>query len=243
MRHRKVKNLEPRIEAARHYLVEDAKSNKGRWREFFGAEADSRLYMELGCGKGKFLCSHAAADPDASFIGIEGLDAVMVRGLERANEEQIVNIRFVMDFVNDIREYFDDNELDGIYLNFSDPWPKPRHEKRRSTVLLIAHRIATVMRADHIIVLDGGRIAEEGTHSELMALGGIYRRICELQSGESPAHGASSAPEEAARATAAPEDAAPERAVREKAVPEKAVRERAGQERTVPEAQRKGGRS
>lgn len=133
MRHRKVKNLEPRIEAARHYLVEDAKSNKGRWREFFGAEADSRLYMELGCGKGKFLCSHAAADPDASFIGIEGLDAVMVRGLERANEEQIVNIRFVMDFVNDIREYFDDNELDGIYLNFSDPWPKPRHEKRRFT--------------------------------------------------------------------------------------------------------------
>lgn len=133
MRHRKVKNLEPRIEAARHYLVEDAKANKGRWREFFGAEADSRLYMELGCGKGKFLCSHAAADPDANFIGIEGLDAVMVRGLERANEEQIVNIRFVMDFVNDIRDYFADNELDGIYLNFSDPWPKPRHEKRRFT--------------------------------------------------------------------------------------------------------------
>ncbi len=118
-----------------------------------------------------------------------------------------------------------------------------REETKGSTVLLIAHRIATVMRADHIIVLDGGRIAEEGTHSELMALGGIYRRICELQSGESPAHGASSAPEEAARATAAPEDAAPERAVREKAGPEKAVRERAGQERAVPEAQRKGGRS
>lgn len=133
MRHRKVKNLEPRIEAARHYLVEDAKGNKGRWREFFEAEADSRLYMELGCGKGKFLCAHAADDPEAHFIGIEGLDAVMVRGLERANEEQIGNVRFVMDFVADIRDYFDDGELDGIYLNFSDPWPKPRHEKRRFT--------------------------------------------------------------------------------------------------------------
>ena len=133
MRHRKVKNLAPRIEAARHYLVEEAKNNKGRWREFFDADEDSRLYMELGCGKGKFLCAHATEDPEAYFIGIEGLDAVMVRGLERANEEQIGNIRFVMDFVADIRDYFADGELDGIYLNFSDPWPKPRHEKRRFT--------------------------------------------------------------------------------------------------------------
>lgn len=133
MRHRKVKNLEPRMEAVRHYIVEDAKENKGRWREFFGAGADSRLYMELGCGKGKFLCAHAQADQEAHFIGIEGLDAVLIRGLERADAEQIGNIRFVMDFVSDIRDYFADGELDGIYLNFSDPWPKPRHEKRRFT--------------------------------------------------------------------------------------------------------------
>ena len=133
MRHRKVKNLEPRIAACSHYLVPEAKTNKGKWREFFGAQEDSRLYLELGCGKGKFLCAHATEDPDAHFIGIEGLDAVMVRGLERAEEEQIANIRFVMDFVADIRDYFADEELDGIYLNFSDPWPKPRHEKRRFT--------------------------------------------------------------------------------------------------------------
>lgn len=133
MRHRKVKNLEPRIDACSHYLVPEAKGNKGKWRKFFGAEADSRLYLELGCGKGKFLCAHAADEPKAHFIGIEGLDAVMVRGLERAEEEQIANIRFVMDFVSDIRDYFADEELDGIYLNFSDPWPKPRHEKRRFT--------------------------------------------------------------------------------------------------------------
>ena len=133
MRHRKVKNLESRIAACRHYLVEDGKANKGAWRAFLGAEPDSRLYLELGCGKGKFLCAHAVDDPDAHFIGIEGLDAVMVRGLERAEEEQIANIRFVMEFVADIRDYFADGELDGIYLNFSDPWPKPRHEKRRFT--------------------------------------------------------------------------------------------------------------
>ncbi|MBR4020240.1 MAG: tRNA (guanosine(46)-N7)-methyltransferase TrmB [Firmicutes bacterium] len=133
MRHRKVKNLDARVAACSHYLVPSAKSNKGAWRQFFGVAADSRLYLELGCGKGKFLCAHAAADPEACFIGIEGLDAVMVRGLERASEENIANIRFVMDFVSDIRDYFEDGELDGIYLNFSDPWPKPRHEKRRFT--------------------------------------------------------------------------------------------------------------
>lgn len=133
MRHRKVKNLEPRIEAVRHYIIEEAKANKGHWRQFFGAAEDSRLYMELGCGKGKFLCAHAQADPDAHFVGIEGLDAVLIRGLERAEEERIANIRFVMDFVSDICDYFEDGELDGIYLNFSDPWPKPRHEKRRFT--------------------------------------------------------------------------------------------------------------
>lgn len=133
MRHRKVKNLDARVEATRHYIVPEAKENKGHWRDFFQGNKDARLYMELGCGKGKFLCSRAQADPDAYFVGIEGLDAVLIRGLERADEGRIANIRFVMDYVSDIRDYFEDNELDGIYLNFSDPWPKPRHAKRRFT--------------------------------------------------------------------------------------------------------------
>ena len=133
MRHRKVKNLDQRIEASSAYLVEDAASCKGQWRGFFGADSDSRLYMELGCGKGKFLNARAQADPEADFIGIEGLDAVLIRGLERACEAQTPNIRFIMTYVNDIRDYFGDGELDGIYLNFSDPWPKARHEKRRFT--------------------------------------------------------------------------------------------------------------
>lgn len=98
------------------------------------ADTDSRrLYLELGCGKGKFINARALADPDAYFVGIEGLDAVLVRGLERAKEARIANLRFVSAYVADIRDFFADGELDGIYLNFSDPWPKPRHEKRRFT--------------------------------------------------------------------------------------------------------------
>lgn len=162
MRHRKVKNLEPRMEAVRHYIVEDAKTNKGKWREFFGADADSRLYMELGCGKGKFLCAHAQADRESHFIGIEGLDAVLIRGLERADAEQIGNIRFVMDFVSDIRDYFADGELDGIYLNFSDPWPKPRHEKRRFTYGNTLLKYGEILKA-------GGFVAFKTDNEELFA--------------------------------------------------------------------------
>jgi tRNA (guanine-N7-)-methyltransferase len=73
------------------------------------------------------------ADPEANFVGIEGLDAVIVRGLEKAVENEVSNVRFVMEYVKDIREFFEDGELDGIYLNFSDPWPKARHAKRRLT--------------------------------------------------------------------------------------------------------------
>lgn len=142
MRHRKVKNLDQRIEKSRHYIVENPREFKGKWREYFAAEmkcddgndtASKPLYIEIGCGKGKFLCARACAEENAIFLGIEGLDAVLIRGLERADEEQIANIRFVMEYVADIRDYFEDGEVDGIYLNFSDPWPKPRHEKRRFT--------------------------------------------------------------------------------------------------------------
>lgn len=149
MRHRKVKNLDERVERTRHYIVENPKEYKGKWREYFVEKMSHEgpceagqslselkrkpLYIEIGCGKGKFLCARACDNPDAIFLGIEGLDAVLIRGLERAVAEQIANIRFIMEYVADIRDYFEDGEVDGIYLNFSDPWPKPRHEKRRFT--------------------------------------------------------------------------------------------------------------
>lgn len=131
MRHRKVKNLDERIEANSQFLVENPMNCKGKWRELFGNTG--QLYLELGCGKGKFLTAKAMADPEANFIGIEGLDAVIVRGLEKAGTNDIANIRYVLEYVKDIRDFFEDGELDGIYLNFSDPWPKARHAKRRLT--------------------------------------------------------------------------------------------------------------
>lgn len=149
MRHRKVKNLDERIEAGRQFLIEEAKENRGKWRQLFGN--DGRLYLELGCGKGKFITSRAMADPEASFIGIEGLDAVIVRGLEKAVENEVANVRYVMEYVKDIREFFEDGELDGIYLNFSDPWPKARHAKRRLTYGDTLMKYKQVLKEDGFI--------------------------------------------------------------------------------------------
>ena len=165
------------MDAVRTYLIEDiggsalalaesARKYRGCWRAYFaelqGAEErpDARLYMELGCGKGKFINTLAQSDPDALFLGIEGLDAVLVRGLERAAESRIANLRFIQAYVADIRDYFADGELDGIYLNFSDPWPKPRHEKRRFTY-------GDTLRRYRQILKPGGFVAFKTDNEEL----------------------------------------------------------------------------
>lgn len=158
MRHRKVKNLNERIAANSQFLVEEPMSFKGKWRELFNN--NRRLYLELGCGKGKFLTARAMADSEAGFIGIEGLDAVIVRGLEKAGANDIANIRYVLEYVKDIRDYFEDGELDGIYLNFSDPWPKARHAKRRLT-------FGDTMLKYRQVLTDDGFIAFKTDNEEL----------------------------------------------------------------------------
>lgn len=131
MRQRKAKNMEERMAALKHYRIEEPVEYKGNWRSVF--KNDGPIYLELGCGKGQFLINQAQAAPKANFIGIEGQDSVLLRALEKTAAVDIVNIRFVHMFVRDIRDLFDDRELAGIYLNFSDPWPKARHAKRRLT--------------------------------------------------------------------------------------------------------------
>ena len=170
MRHRKVKNLEQRVEKTRHYIVEDPRGFKGKWREFFDVKKDKELYIEIGCGKGKFLCARAQANQDAVFLGIEGLDAVLIRGLERAHDEKIANVRFIMEYVTDIRDFFEDSEVDGIYLNFSDPWPKPRHEKRRFTYGNTLLKYKQVLK-------EGGFVAFKTDNEELFeySLGEVVR--------------------------------------------------------------------
>ncbi len=132
MRQRNIKNLEEKINAAKEYLVETPGDMKGRWRELF-ADAGGELALEIGCGKGQFIISHAKANPDNMYLAIEGQRNVLVRGLQKAKAEQLKNVLFFAKYIDDANELFEKGEIDKLYLNFSDPWPKDRHAKRRLT--------------------------------------------------------------------------------------------------------------
>ena len=131
MRQRNVKNLEEKLELNSSFLIREPRECKGKWKEVFGN--DNPIYLEIGCGKGKFIFTHASQNPDRNYIAIEGQENVALRALEKAEQGGLENLRIFMDFVNDLKYYFEEGELTGIYLNFSDPWPKARHAKRRLT--------------------------------------------------------------------------------------------------------------
>lgn len=131
MRLRNVKGSRETI-AATDFVVQDPESYKGKWSELFGN--DHPIHIEVGMGKGKFLMQLAQQNPNINYIGIEKYSSVLIRAVEKKREIEDLNnlyfIRFDADFITDI---FDTDEIDRIYLNFSDPWPKDRHAKRRLT--------------------------------------------------------------------------------------------------------------
>jgi tRNA (guanine-N7-)-methyltransferase len=113
---------------------------------------DRALYAELGCGKGRFIAEMAQRHPEDLFLGIEGHQGVLLRAGQKLMEQQTGNARLLCAYVHDIRDFFAEGELDGLYLNFSDPWPKARHEKRRLT-----HRAYLASYRD--VVKKGGFLA------------------------------------------------------------------------------------
>ncbi len=110
-------------------VVHEPEKAKGRWNEVFGN--DHRLRIEIGMGKGKFIHALAAENPDINYIGIEKYSSVLLRALQKMETEPLANLLFIRMDAEDIAEVFDKEEVDRIYLNFSDPWPKDRHAKRR----------------------------------------------------------------------------------------------------------------
>lgn len=115
--------------AASEYVIHDPEQQKGRWRELYGN--DHPLHLEIGIGKGRFILEMANRNPDINYLGIEKYSSVLLRGVERQDELQLPNLRFVRGEAEIITEYFDHGEVNRIYLNFSDPWPKKRNAKRR----------------------------------------------------------------------------------------------------------------
>ena len=115
----------------KQYVVEKPEESKGKWTERF--EKAQPLHIEIGCGKGRFIIEMAKRYPEINFIGIELQTSVIVSALEKQIEEQLPNLQLMQVNAKDLREYFEAGEVDRIYLTFSDPWPKNRHEKRRLT--------------------------------------------------------------------------------------------------------------
>ncbi|QHQ60311.1 tRNA (guanosine(46)-N7)-methyltransferase TrmB [Anaerocolumna sedimenticola] len=136
--------------ASNEYVVHDPENLKGKWNEFFGN--DNPIHIEIGMGKGKFLVQLALANPDINYIGIEKYSSVLIRAVEKRKEMEFNNlwlIRFDAEYINDI---FDENEIDRIYLNFSDPWPKDRHAKRRLTSKEFLARYDKFLKSDGEVI-------------------------------------------------------------------------------------------
>lgn len=131
MRQRNIKNLQEKLDMNSSFLIENPKELKGRWHAVFGN--DNPICLEIGCGKGRFITSRAMDHPEQNYIAIEGQSNVVLRALQKAEENSIANLRIFITYVSDLKEYFDEGELSTVYLNFSDPWPKARHAKRRLT--------------------------------------------------------------------------------------------------------------
>lgn len=131
MRLRKVKGAKEAINAS-SLVIHDAAIQKGHWQNIFGNT--NPIHIEIGMGKGRFLTSLAKQNPGINYIGMERYDSVLVRALEkREQEEEIHNLFYLCEDAKNITEIFAPEEVARIYLNFSDPWPKDRHAKRRLT--------------------------------------------------------------------------------------------------------------
>lgn len=112
------------------YVINNPKEHIGKWNKLFGN--NNPIHIEIGMGKGKFILEHAQSNPNINYIGIEMYDSVILRAVEKTNELELNNLYLIRMDARLIEEIFD-KEIDLIYLNFSDPWPKDRHAKRRLT--------------------------------------------------------------------------------------------------------------
>jgi len=127
MRLKCVKGAKEKVESS-PYLILNPLEYKGNYQKLFNNT--NPIYIEIGMGKGNFIIENAKKYPDINFIGIEKYDSVIVRAIEKLEQLELPNLKLIRIDANNIVDVFD-KEIDLIYLNFSDPWPKARHEKRR----------------------------------------------------------------------------------------------------------------
>ena len=148
MRLRHIPGAEEEI-AASPFVIQEPDKNRGRWNEVFGN--NNPIEIEVGMGKGKFIMELAAAHPEINYIGIERYSSVLLRGLQKRAEIDLPNIYFMRVDAKDLADIFEKGEVSRIYLNFSDPWPKDRHAKRRLTSVNFMEVYDKVLKPDGVV--------------------------------------------------------------------------------------------
>ena len=150
MRLRNVKGSQERILENPYTIQTDGTNGddyRGLWnRNIF--RNNHPIHIEIGMGKGQFITTLAKENPDINFIGIEKYSSVLVRALDKREELEAENLIFLRMDAEDITSYFSENEIAKIYLNFSDPWPKDRHAKRRLTSVNFLERYNKILQPD-----------------------------------------------------------------------------------------------
>ena len=149
MRLRNVKGSREKISAIA-FVIHEPEQQKGNWSEVFGN--DNPIHIEIGMGKGQFITTLAQQNPEINYIGIEKFSSVIIRAIEKQDELQLPNLKLIRMDAEAIEEVFEKGEVARIYLNFSDPWPKDRHAKRRLTSRQFFARYNTILKEDGQVI-------------------------------------------------------------------------------------------
>jgi len=149
MRLKHIKDADKVVEKGVYY-INNPKQYKGKWRKLFNN--NNNIYIEIGMGKGDFIIENALKYPNINFIGIEMYDSVMIRAIQKSNELELNNLKLVKIDATYIEEIFE-KEISRIYLNFSDPWPKERHAKRRLTSNRFLERYDKIFKDNPKIIM------------------------------------------------------------------------------------------
>ena len=150
MRLRNIPGSEEVLENS-NYVINDPKKFKENWNTVF--ENKNPIHIEIGMGKGKFIVTLAKQNPEINFIGIEKYSSVLLRAVQKLQEEEndLRNLRLICIDAKEIEDVFGKEEIKKLYLNFSDPWPKDRHAKRRLTSKEFLKRYESIIERNGLI--------------------------------------------------------------------------------------------
>ena len=151
MRIRRKKNTDENLKKFLDFVTVEniGEEFKGTWRKIFDENNLTRkLFVELGTGKGDFICALAEKNPEINFLGLEMEREVILKAARKIQEKNLKNIRLVLFDINRISEIFAENEIDRIFINFCDPWPKKRHSKRRLTHINFLEMYRKILKPD-----------------------------------------------------------------------------------------------